>query len=104
MAVTIEPTLPAARAQHWAPKLKALADENRLTIALLLAEREHSVRELQDATDLPQTLVSHHLKPLRDQDLVSVRVDGRSNRYSLCCGELRTIIAALSATSPAACP
>lgn len=103
MTTTIDPTMAAARAQHWAPKLKALADENRLTIALLLADGEHSVKDLQDATGLSQTLVSHHLKLLRDHHLVSVRVAGRSNHYSLCCGELQTIITALSTTSPAAC-
>lgn len=103
MTATIDSTLPAARAQHWAPKLKALADENRLMIALLLSDREYSVRALQDATGLSQTLVSHHLKPLREHKLVSVRVDGRSNHYSLCCNELQTIIGALSGANPAAC-
>lgn len=92
-----------ARAAHWAPKLKALADPNRLMIALLLSEREHSVRELQDATDLPQTLVSHHLRLLREQSLVRVRVDGRSNRYSLCCGELARIIDGLADAGTDAC-
>lgn len=103
MTTTIDPAAAPARARHWAPKLKALADANRLTIALLLADGEHSVRELQEATGLSQTLVSHHLKLLREQHLVSVRVDGRSNHYSLCCGELQSIITALSTTSPAAC-
>lgn len=93
----------AERALHWAPKLKALSDENRLTIALLLSDREHSVRQLQDATGLSQTLVSHHLKLLRDHNLVSVRVEGRSNHYSLCCGDLQQIIEALSGASTSAC-
>lgn len=103
MTTTFDAATPATRAAHWAPRLKALADENRLTIALLLAEQELSVRDLQDVTGLSQTLVSHHLKLLRDHRLVSVRVSGRSNHYSLCCGELQGIIAALSATPPAAC-
>ncbi len=103
MTTTIDTTVAAARASHWAPELKALADENRLKIALLLADQEHSVRDLQDATGLSQTLVSHHLRLLREHHLVSVRVAGRSNHYSLCCGELQTIINALSTTSRTAC-
>lgn len=103
MTTVIDAAPLTERAQHWAPKLKALADENRLTIALLLSEREHSVRQLQDAAGLSQTLVSHHLKLLREHNLVSVRVDGRSNHYSLCCGELSTIIDALSSVDPRAC-
>jgi DNA-binding transcriptional ArsR family regulator len=103
MTTMIESALHAERAQHWAPKLKALADENRLLIALLLSDREHSVRQLQDATGLSQTLVSHHLKLLREHNLVSVRVEGRSNHYSLCCSELQTIIEALSGATTSAC-
>jgi len=35
--------------------------------------------------DLPQTLVSHHLKSLRENGLVTVTAHGRSNVYSPCC-------------------
>lgn len=76
------------RARLLAPKLKALADETRLEIALRLAERPHTVRELQDALGLGQTLVSHHLGLLRAQGLVSNTVRGRSNVYALCCEQL----------------
>ena len=37
---------PAARARQIAPVLKALSDENRLTILLAVADRESSVTEL----------------------------------------------------------
>lgn len=76
------------RARLLAPKLKALADETRLTIVLLLAERPRTVRELQDAMGLGQTVVSHHLAPLREQGLVSVAARGRANVYTLCCEQL----------------
>ena len=72
-------------ARRLAPVLKALADENRLAILLAIAERERTVTELTGLTGLSQTLVSHHLKALRDTDLVSVTPHGRSNVYSLCC-------------------
>ncbi|PZG56657.1 ArsR family transcriptional regulator [Spongiactinospora gelatinilytica] len=91
------------RARRLVPKLRALADENRAVLALLIAERPRTVRELQDATGMSQTLVSHHLRPLREQGLVKVIPRGRSNVYTLCCEELGTPVrwlASLAALTP----
>jgi DNA-binding transcriptional ArsR family regulator len=85
-----------ASARELAPKLKALGDENRLMIALLLLERPKTVKDLQEETGLSQTLVSHHLKPLREQELVSVVPRGRSNVYTLCCEELAETVRVLA--------
>lgn len=87
---------PAARARQIAPVLKALSDENRLTILLAVADRRSSVTELTAATGLSQTLVSHHLKSLRDNGLVVATAVGRSNVYSLCCDAIAEPIALLS--------
>ncbi|MHB1164753.1 MAG: ArsR/SmtB family transcription factor [Candidatus Nanopelagicales bacterium] len=87
---------PAARARQIAPVLKALSDENRLTILLAVADRQSSVTELTAATGLSQTLVSHHLKSLRDNGLVIATPVGRSNVYSLCCDAIAEPIALLS--------
>ncbi|MGH8877079.1 MAG: ArsR/SmtB family transcription factor [Stackebrandtia sp.] len=76
------------KARKLAPQLKALGDETRLTLLLLLAERPRSVRELTEATGLSQTLVSHHLTPLREQNLITSTPKGRSNIYSVCCDEI----------------
>ena len=75
-------------AANWAPILRALANEERLLIALWLAENECSVRELERVTGLSQSLVSYHLRELRDADLVSASAVGRSNRYRLSRGDL----------------
>ncbi|REE99933.1 regulatory ArsR family protein [Thermomonospora umbrina] len=91
------------RARRLVPKLKALADEHRVVLALLLAERPRTVKELQEATGLSQTLISHHLKPLREQALVKVMPRGRSNVYALCCEEFGTPVrwlASLAALTP----
>jgi len=88
---------PAARAQQIAPVLKALSDENRLTILLAVADRASSVTELTATTGLAQTLVSHHLKSLRENGLVVATTVGRSNVYSLCCDAIAEPIALLSA-------
>lgn len=71
-----------------APVLRALSDENRLAIMLAITERPRSVKELTDLVGLPQTLVSHHLKALRDVGLVGVTAQGRSNIYAMCCATL----------------
>lgn len=76
---------PIELARRLAPVMKALSDENRLAILLAVAQRQRSVSELTAATGLAQTLVSHHLKSLRDNGLVTVTARGRSNVYSLCC-------------------
>lgn len=85
------------------PHFKALADENRLTLLLLLAERPQTVKELQEASGLSQTLVSHHLAPLRELELVKVEPRGRANVYTLCCeqfGQPVRWLATLAAQTP----
>lgn len=92
-----------ANAATLVPKLKALADENRLALLLLLAEHPRTVRELTDASGLNQTLVSHHLAFLREQGLVSITPRGRANIYTLCCDELAApvqLLASLAALTP----
>lgn len=76
---------PVAVAGRLAPVLKALGDENRLAILLTLVQGPCSVTELTSSLGLGQTLVSHHLKVLRDTGLVTVTAVGRSNVYELCC-------------------
>lgn len=77
-----------AVAQRLAPVLAALSDPNRLAILLAITVRPRSVKALTEALALPQTLVSHHLKALRDARLVTVTAHGRSNVYAPCCGAL----------------
>jgi DNA-binding transcriptional ArsR family regulator len=94
-ATTSQPGVPEL-ARRLAPVLKALADENRLAVLLALSQRPLSVRDLAEAVELPQTLVSHHLRALRETGLVSLTPRGRSNVYSLCCGVLIEPIRLLS--------
>lgn len=71
--------------------LKVLADVSRLRILGLLAEREHAVDELARVLDLKAPTVSHHLKRLRDLDLVSVRPVGTQRFYALDQGTLQRL-------------
>jgi ArsR family transcriptional regulator len=63
--------------------LKALADENRLRVLMLLRNRELCVFELMGVLGLSQPLVSSHLGILRTAGLVEARREGKRMRYSL---------------------
>lgn len=63
--------------------LKVLADSTRLAVIELLIEGPKYVGELNDSLGVEQTLLSHHLKVLRDANLVTSERDGKSVLYSL---------------------
>jgi ArsR family transcriptional regulator len=61
------------QAEQVAPLMKALADPVRLRLMSLIASHEHGeacVCDLNDAFDLSQPTISHHLKVLHDAGLV----------------------------------
>ena len=68
---------------------KALADENRLKIVGLLAQKPSSVEALADALGLSASTTSHHLSRLSKSGLVSARADGHYYIYSLNTDALR---------------
>jgi DNA-binding transcriptional ArsR family regulator len=49
---------------------RTLADGNRLKLIGIIADKTCSVTELVEATGLTQPLVSHHLRVLRDNDVL----------------------------------
>ncbi len=63
--------------------LRALADENRLRILEILRDGEHCVCELQSSVEIGQSLLSHHLRILREAGIVQDRREGRWVHYSL---------------------
>lgn len=64
-------------------RLKALADEKRLRILAQLAGGEHCVCDLTGALDAGQSLLSFHLKTLKDAGLVTDRRSGRWVYYAI---------------------
>lgn len=61
----------------------ALSDPRRLRILDLLRAGEQCVCDLQADLDCGQSLLSFHLKTLRDAGLVSMRKEGRWSHYRL---------------------
>lgn len=63
--------------------LKIISEENRLKILCLLRGKEKCVCDIWQYLDLPQNLISHHLKVLKDFGLVLSRQDGLKVIYSI---------------------
>jgi len=67
---------------------KAMANESRLHIVGLVAQRERTVQELAETLDLKEPTVSHHLAVLKDIGLVTVRPEGVLRWHALKAGAL----------------
>ncbi len=73
-------------------QLKAVSDENRLKIICILKDKEECVCNMAEYLKLPQNLVSHHLKVLKEHNIVSAKKKGLMVFYSLNKKELDNII------------
>ena len=62
---------------------KAFADETRLRLLNLLAQRDHCVCEFQSILRVPQPKISRHLAYLRRSGLVQETRHGKMIMYSL---------------------
>lgn len=64
-------------------RLKALSDAKRVRILTQLAGGERCVCDLTDAIEAGQSLLSFHLRTLKDAGLVTDRRSGRWVHYSI---------------------
>ncbi len=86
-------TLPDER---WlARQLAALSESKRLGILRSLADGERCACDLAGCCGDRQSLLSFHLRRLRETGLVEVRREGRWMRYSLNREAIRSLAAAL---------
>jgi len=67
---------------------KAMANESRLRIVGLLAQRERTVQELAETLALKEPTVSHHLAVLKELGLIAVRPEGVMRWHALKPGAL----------------
>jgi ArsR family transcriptional regulator, arsenate/arsenite/antimonite-responsive transcriptional repressor len=66
------------------PVFQALGEPARQKIVLLLADvEEMNVGDIAAKMDLSRPAISHHLKVLKQAQLVTVRRDGTENFYAL---------------------
>lgn len=70
-------------AQKLQSCFQILADANRLRIIKFIGEKEHSVSDIVKATGLSQPLVSHHLRTLRNGQLLETHRQGAFVYYKL---------------------
>ena len=63
--------------------LKILADETRLAVVRQLLDGAKRVAEINETLQIEQSLLSHHLKVLREAGMVIARRDGKAMLYSL---------------------
>lgn len=88
------------------PLFKALGDPTRLTILLALAARplERSVSELGLCCPVDLSVVSRHLRTLREAGVVEARKEGKEVRYRVRFGALVAELRGLADALEACCP
>jgi DNA-binding transcriptional ArsR family regulator len=78
---------------------KLLSDPNRVRIISAIGEGEKSVSEIIEETSLSQTLVSFHLRPLRESGILLAERKGPFIYYHLSDPSLIGLLRSLSSTS-----
>jgi DNA-binding transcriptional ArsR family regulator len=93
--------LPSAYAETAAGRAHGLSDPTRLMLAAaLLDSDELCVCDLSWVVERSQTLVSHHVRTLRNHGLVRSRRDGKMVMYSLTDEGRELLRSVLSTTAP----
>lgn len=75
--------IPEATALRVADTMFAMSTPSRLHILVCLRSGPRSVSQIVDAVGMEQSAVSHQLRVLRDNSLVSMRRVGRTRLYAL---------------------
>lgn len=76
--------------------LKIISEPNRLKIIYFLGRGEQCVCDIWKSLDIPQNLTSHHLKVLKEYNLIDSRQEGRKVIYFLNKNNLKQNIKSLS--------
>jgi ArsR family transcriptional regulator, arsenate/arsenite/antimonite-responsive transcriptional repressor len=63
--------------------LKVVSEESRLKLLCILRQGEHCVCELMEHVDLSQSLISHHLRDLKEAGVVTDDKRGLKVFYTL---------------------
>jgi DNA-binding transcriptional ArsR family regulator len=79
---------------------KLLSDPNRIRILFAIGKAKKSVSEIMSQTALSQTLVSFHLRPLRESGIVIAERQGPFIYYSATEPVLIDLLLSLAGVSP----
>lgn len=63
--------------------LKIVSEESRLKLLCILRQGEHCVCEMMEHVNLSQSLISHHLRDLKNAGIVDDKKKGLRVYYSL---------------------
>jgi DNA-binding transcriptional ArsR family regulator len=85
---------------HLSYYFQILSDPNRLKIISLIGSKELSVTEIVSLMKLSQPLVSHHLKALKDSDILETKRTGPFIYYRLKNVQLLDVLGLLSEILP----
>ena len=77
-----------------------LRDPNRLKILFAIGKEKRTVSDIMNMTSLPQTLVSFHLRPLRESGILSTERRGAFIYYNLSEPSLIDLLISLCGVSP----
>ena len=81
--------------------LKCIADANRRNILNVLGSDEKCVNNLVEETKMEQSLVSHHLRSLRNCGLVKSRKEGKKVLYRVSSPEITDLLSRIKDVSGA---
>ncbi len=73
----------AINIKEVAPLMKLVAEESRMKLLCILNQKDHCVCELMEHVNMSQSLISHHLRDLKDAKLVLDHKKGLFVFYSL---------------------
>lgn len=79
---------------------RLLSDTNRLRIIFAIGNDKKSVSEIMNETSLSQTLVSFHLRPLRESGILAAERKGPFIYYSVAEPVLLELLISLCGVSP----
>ncbi len=85
--------MPENELSDLADLFKVFGDSTRLRIMYSLFRGEKNVTEICETLGMEQSAVSHQLRVLRANKLVSLRKEGKSSVYFLADDHVKTIIA-----------
>ncbi|MCU0567088.1 MAG: metalloregulator ArsR/SmtB family transcription factor [Oculatellaceae cyanobacterium Prado106] len=81
---------------------KVMANESRLKMVGILAQRQCSVEELAALLSLKEPTISHHLAKLKELNLVQMQPEGNQHLYRLDSEALQALNKAVLTANPAA--